>query len=208
MLDPIFGEDLANTQYGFAPGLNVAVLAQIERHNPIIASAIRGNGHSAMAMIPRRRFDFELSGDDALPIDDEAEIITEAEAREMLEPWIRPDVREFRLLHDLVGPFWHLESPPPVRRSDWVMERAESYFTDQPDFHRLGVAPAGIRYRVWALANRILKEELARLGCGYVSVPAHCKGERGLLRPSYGRDATHGTQQFGEEMIQALEQAA
>jgi hypothetical protein len=204
VLDPAFGDN----RESFSDTLKAAILDQIERHQPIIASVIRGNGHAAMSMVARRRFDFELSGDDALPLDDQAEIVSEAEVRDMLLPWLKHDLRELRELRELVGPFWHLESPPPVRRSDWIIERAERYFTDDPDFHRFGVAEAGVRYRVWRLANRIIKQELDSMGCGYVRVPSNVCGEAGLLRPSYGRDATHGGQQFGEEMIQALEQAA
>jgi len=204
VLDPVFGD----CRERFTDALKNAILDQISRHNPIIASAIRGNGHAAMSLIQRRRIDFTIDGGGSIPMDDQAEIITEDEARDALFPWLAADLRELGALRELVGPYWHLESPPPVRRTDWVIENAERFFRDDPDFSRLGVSHAGFRYRIWLLANKIIKERLNELGCGYISVPAHVRGEAGLLRPSHGRDATHGNQQFGEAMIQALEQVA
>jgi len=203
LFDEVFGGEMQGDD--FSPGVKSAILDQIHRHEPIVASAIGGNAHAAMTVIPYRRIDFVLSGDEALPLDDEAEILTEEEMRQDLENALQPDLNRFRLLHRLIGPFWHLESPPPVRRCDWVKEHAESFFTDKPEFHTLGVAQPGVRYRAWRLANRIITAELSRLGCGYVPVPKDICGEAGLLRPSYGRDATHGNHHFGEAMIQALE---
>lgn len=206
LLDDAFGGEMEGDD--FSVGVKAAILDQVQRHNPIIASAIGGNAHAAMTMIPYRRIDFALSGDDALPMDEAAEILTEEEMRRDLELALRHDIDRLRLLHRLIGPYLHLESPPPVRRSDWVMEKAERFFTDKPEFHALGVAEPGIRYRAWRLANRIIKAELDALGCGYVSVPRHVCGDAGLLRPSFGRDATHGNYHFGEAMIQALEAVA
>lgn len=205
LLDPAFGGEFENGR--FSPGLSAAIIDQIQRHDPIIASSIGGNAHAAFAMIPRIRFDFETEGGETLPLDDQAFIRSEADVRTLLAEHLDPEIRRLHLLRDLVGPFWQIESPPPVRRADWIIARAERYFTDQPDFHRLGVAGAGVRYRTWLLAGRIIREECARLGCGYVEVPRTTRGEAGLLRPSMARDATHGNALFGEEMLQALERA-
>lgn len=206
LFDSAFGEEMDGDD--FSDGVKTAIRSHIERHEPVIASAIGGNAHAAMTMIPRRRIDFVLAGDDAVPLDPEAELISEAEMRALLTHAMTFDLTRLRLLRALVGPFWHLESPPPVRRKDWIVEHAEAFFVDQPDFHRLGVAEPGIRYRAWRLAGRILREELDRLGCFYVPVPSRVCGEAGLLRPSHARDATHGTHNFGEAMLQELEARA
>lgn len=206
LLDEALGGEMEGDD--FSAGVKAAIRAHIDRHDPVIASAIGGNAHAALTMIPRRRIDFILSDDDALPIDPDAELLSEAEMRAQLTDVLTFDLTRLRLLRALVGPFWHLESPPPVRRKDWIVEHAEPFFLDQPDFHTLGVAEPGIRYRAWRLANRILREELDRLGCGYVPVPARVCGEAGLLRPSHARDATHGTHNFGEAMLQELEARA
>ena len=206
LLDPAFGGEMEGN--AFSPGIRTAIRDQIDRHAPLVASAIGGNIHAALTMIPHERIDFVLSGDDALPIDEAALLLTEAEMAARLTTALQPDLLRLRLLRGLAGPFWHLESPPPVRNADWIRDKAERYWTEQPEFHTLGIAGAGIRYRAWRLANRIIRAELDRLGCAYVPTPAHVCGTTGLLRPSHGRDATHGNHHFGEAMIQALEQAA
>lgn len=206
LLDPKFGSEMADGR--FSPGLSAAILDQVRRHDPIIASAIGGNAHAAFAMIPRIRFDFETEGGDTLPIDEHAIIRSEADVRGALAEHLNPEIIRLRLLRELAGPFWQIESPPPIRRADWIVAHAEPYFTAQPDFHRLGIAGAGVRYRTWLLASRIISEECARLGCHYVEVPHETRGEAGLLRPSMARDATHGNIHFGEAMLRALEWAA
>jgi hypothetical protein len=206
--DPMFGGEMAEGGKQFSPGVRAAILDQIERHNPIVASAIGGNAHSALALVPYRPFDFILSGEDALPIDHSVELRSEADVRAELTSIMARQLLQMRLLADLSGPFFHLESPPPVRSSAWVRDHAERFFTDQPAFAELGVAPAGVRYRTWRLACRIVREECERLGCHYVPVPKIMCGEAGLLRPSQARDATHAGPHFGEEMLRELERAA
>jgi hypothetical protein len=203
--DPAFGGEMEGGH--FSPGIVRAIKDQLERHAPIVASAIGGNTHAALTLIPYRRIDFHLSGDDALPLDPEAELLSEDQMRGQLTEALQRELLQLRLLRDIAGPFWHLESPPPVRRKDWVQAKAEAYFTEKPEFHTLGVAEAGIRYRSWRLAYRIVREQVEKLGCYYVPVPNELCGEAGLLRPSMGHDATHGNQVFGEAMIRALERA-
>lgn len=206
LLDPAFAPEMEGE--GFGPTLKAAILDQVARHDPIIASAIGGNAHAAFSMIPRERFDFVIDGGETLPLDEGAEIRTEAEMRERLAPWLELEIHRLRLLRALTGPFWHLESPPPVRSTEWIMAHAEPYFTEQADYHSLGIAAAGVRYRCWLLASRMIRELCDELGCGYVEVPRHLRGEAGLLRPSLASDATHAREPFGEAMLQALEAAA
>jgi len=206
LLDPAFAPELDGDRFG--PALSAAIREQIERHDPIVASAIGGNAHAAFAMIPRERIDFAIDGGHALPLDEDAEIVSEAEMRERLTPWLELEMHRMRLFRELVGPFWQIESPPPVRSAEWIAAHAEAYFTDQPDYHRLGIAPAGFRYRCWLLAGRMIRELCDEMGCSYVEVPRELRGEAGLLRPSLARDATHAREPFGEAMLRALEAAA
>lgn len=206
LLDPAFAPELDGEDFG--PRLKSAIRDQIDRHDPIVASAIGGNAHAAFAMIPRERFDFEIEGGEALPIDEAATLLAEADVRERLSSWLALEVHRLRLFRAVAGPFWHIESPPPVRSTEWIQAHAERYFTDQPDYHRLGIAPAGVRYRTWLLASRMIRELCDAMDCGYVPVPSQLRGEAGLLRPSLARDATHANQSFGEAMLQALEATA
>lgn len=206
LLDPAFAPELEGDD--FSSVMKAGILDQVERHDPIIASAIGGNAHAAYSLVAHERFDFEIEGGETIPIDEGAEIRSEADVRAALGEILALEIHRLRLYRKLVGPFWQIESPPPVRRTDWVLAHAEPYFTSQPDFETKGIAEAGVRYRCWLLSNRMIREECERLGCSYVPVPAHVRGEAGLLRPSHARDATHGNGHFGEAMLQALEAAA
>ncbi len=69
MLDPVFGGPTSEDGTRFSTGLTAAILEQIERHDPVIASVIRGNGHAALSLIHRHRFDFELTDEyEPLPL--------------------------------------------------------------------------------------------------------------------------------------------
>lgn len=218
MLDPAFGQELATRRVedGFSDLLAAAIRDQINRHDPLVASAIGGAAHATIGLLqPGLRLDFVLSdgadvADDVerLPIDRDAELITEGEARDRLLEAMQDELGRLRCLRALVGPFHHLQPPPPVRSEAWVFDRAECFFRDQPRFSLAAIAPAGVRYRLWLLASRILAAECARLDCGFVVVPRRLRGAAGLLRPSHGRDATHGNTHFGEAILQELDRLA
>jgi len=191
----------------FSPALKAAIRKEASTGNSILACALGGSAHALLTIFATERIDFVLSGDDALPIDLEATLITETEMAQRLNTVLRADLHKLRLLHGLIGPYWHMESPPPVRRSDWMEERVAAFRSANPTM-TASVAEPGIRYRTWRLANRIIKTELDRMGCGYVSVPPGVCGEAGMLRPSHGGDAFHGNNHFGEAMLQELERLA
>ena len=206
LLDPTMAPEMDGDD--FSPALKSAITDQIARHDPIITSAIGGNAHAAFSMIPHERIDFEIDGGEILPLDPKAKILSEADIRKALSDHLELEFSRLRLFRSLAGPFWHLESPPPVRSTEWILQHAEEYFSRQPEFRSLGIAPAGVRYRTWLLASRMAREECERLGCAYVAVPGHLRGEAGLLRPSQARDATHGNASFGEAMLRELERVA
>lgn len=218
LLDPAFGGELAGErpEEGFSEGVRTAILDQIARRRPFVASAIGGHAHVVTSLLqPGRRFDFVLSaGPDTpealeqLPPDPQAEIIGEADARRMLAGALVFELTRLRILRDLVGPFVHLQPPPPVRRTDWLFAHAESFFRDDPAFSQEAIAPAGVRYRMWRLAMRIVGEECARLGCRVIPIPREACGAAGMLRPSLAGDATHGNPHFGELMLRELDRLA
>ena len=195
--------DYANARFG--PRLVAAIEDQLARHQPRVASVIGGNAHNVLALMRHPRpFDFLLSEEEGPALDVGAEIIPEALVRAALEDRLRPDFARLRLLRDVVGPFVHVESPPPVRDEDFILERAESWFREHAQ-GEMAVAGVGVRWRMWRLLSRMMREAVERVGGRYMPVPEPVRDAEGFLRLDHAADPTHGNAAFGAAVIAALD---
>lgn len=183
-----------------------AINDQITRHDPLLVSVTGGNAHNVLGLIRHRRpFDFRLSDEPSPPLDSMAELLVEGLVSATLSRMMARDMTRLRALRALIGPFVHLESPPPVRDDRFIAAAADRYFRDA-DIARLGVAPAGLRFRLWRLASRLFRAEVEALGCRFVAVPDAAKDEEGFLLSGLAADATHGNARYGDILIEALRQ--
>ena len=194
-----------HSQARFGPGLVAAIEDQLARHQPRVASVIGGNAHNMLALMRHPRpFDFLLSGEEGPPPDAGAEIIPEALVRAALEERLQPDFARLRLLRDVAGPFIHVESPPPVRDEGFILERAESWFRDRAT-GEMAVAGVGVRWRMWRLLSRLMREAVEGLGGRFMPVPESVRDQDGFLRLDHAADPTHGNAAFGAAVIAALD---
>jgi len=189
----------------FGPKLRLAVEEQIARHAPRVASAIGGNVHNMLALMRHPRpFDFLLSGEEGPPRDAEAELIPEALVRAALLQRLQPDFARLRALHAVAGPFVHIESPPPVRDQAYIAERAEAWFRERaPD--GIAVADPGLRWRMWRLSSRLMRDAVEALGGRFMPVPEEVQDEDGFLLADYAADPTHGNAAYGTALVRKLE---
>ena len=165
---------------------------------------IGGNAHNALSLLRHARpFDFRLTGDDTLPLDPGAELIPEALVRATLEDRLQRDFLRLALLRRLAGPYIHVESPPPLRESDYIAAHADAYF--QREDGGVDVAGPGLRYRIWRLSVQIIRATVEALGCRTLAVPGEARDDAGFLKLDFAGDATHGNARYGELLIRALE---
>jgi len=190
----------------FTSALEAAIRDQIERHAPLVASASGGNVHNGFALIRHPRpYDFLLSGEEGPPLDPEAEPVTEALVRGALEAGLARDRVRLREIRRIAGgEVIQLESPPPVADGGYIAAQADAYFRER-GIADLGVAPAGLRYRIWRLHSRIVAGYCAELGLRFLPVPRETQDGQGFLRPEFAGDATHGNEAYGEAVIRNLE---
>lgn len=189
----------------FTAALEEAIRDQIARNAPLIASASGGNVHNGFALIRHPRpYDFRLSGEEGPPLDPEAEPLPEAQVRAALEAGLSRDRLRLREIRRIAGDVVQLESPPPVADGGWIAAQADAYFKDR-GLADLGVAPAGLRYRIWRLHSRIVADYCAGLGIAFLPVPPETRDAQGFLRMDYAGDATHGNEAYGEAVIRQLE---
>ena len=189
----------------FAPALVAAVRDQIARHDPLIASASGGNVHNGFALIRHPRpFDFLLSTEDGPALEPDAEPLSEALVRAALEEGMARDRIRLREIRRTAGDVVQLESPPPLADSAYIAAQADAYFKDR-GIGDLGVAPAGLRYKIWRLHSRIVADYCVELGVRFLPVPRETQDDNGFLLPHLAGDATHGNAAYGEAVIRALE---
>jgi hypothetical protein len=197
-------DDPAAARFG-AP-LRAELEQEIALYAPRIGSMIGGNAHNALALVRHPRgYDFRLPHDEqGPPTEDGAESIPFALVRATLARHVKTDLLRLRLLHEVAGPFVHIESPPPLRDEALIRERADAFFKDAA-IDTLGVAPAGLRWRMWRLNSLLFREAAEAIGCRFLPVPAEARDAEGFLRPELAADATHGNADYGHLIITALE---
>ena len=205
--EPAYAPELAGDgdEARLASPLAGAIRDQIERHDPLVVSVTGGNVHNALGLIRHRRpFDFRLSHEPSPPLDPVAELLVEGLVSATLARMMAGDMARLSALRASVGPFVHVESPPPVRDDRFIAAAADLHFRDA-GIARLGVAPAGLRFRLWRLASRLVRAEVERLGCRFLAVPDEARDEDGFLPPDLAADATHGNARYGNILIEALQ---
>lgn len=202
-LEPQYAPEIVGD--AFTPVLEATIRDQIARHAPLVASAMGGNFHNALALIRHARpYDFLLSGEEGPPFTEGAEPIPEGLVSAALAAGLERDFARLRLLRAIAGPLVHLESPPPVRDDAWIAAHAERYFGER-GLVTNGVAPAALRWRMWRLNARLFRAEVEAMGGRFLPVPAKVLDRDGYLRPEFAGDATHGNAAYGEAALEALE---
>lgn len=191
----------------FGPKLRAAIEDQIARHDPVVASVAGGNVHNVLALLRHPRpFDFLLPEEHGPPFDPGAELVPSALVRAALQERLVPDFARLRALREIAGPFVQIESPPPVRDEAYIAERAETAFRDRAP-GEIAAAGPGVRWRMWRLSARLLREAAEALDCSYLPAPKAAQDEDGFLRLDFAADPTHGNEAYGALLIRAIEEA-
>jgi hypothetical protein len=192
----------------FGPALREAIEDQIGRHAPRVASVMGGNVHNILALVRHPRpFDFHLSGEDGPAPDEGAELIPEGLVRSTLKTRLAADFARLRALQGVAGSFLHFESPPPVRDESFISTHAEATFRSRAGGTAIVAAGPGLRWRMWRLSSRLLREAVEDLGCRYLSAPDAARDADGFLRLDFAADPTHGNRVYGETLIRAIQDA-
>lgn len=175
-----------------------------------VALVVQGNMHSILGMLEQTPpIDFVYSGRPGLPIDRDAILVPE----KMVKNWMRNNLLELRSilahLRHIDLPVFVLGSPPPLRRNDLVLEKADKYFrrTSGEETPLKPSAPS-MRMKCWLLQDEVYREIAKEWGVGFIPVPEEAVEDGGFLdEGASGRDATHGNRWFGSLRLSQLTHA-
>lgn len=101
----------------------------------------------------------------------------------------------------------HLFTPPPKEDNNFIMESTKRY--QQRSIADRGVGHPSLRLKLWQLEMEVLGAVCAKWGVSTVPTPNAACTREGFLKPEYyAKDATHGNEDYGELVLQQLEQVA
>jgi hypothetical protein len=179
--------------------------ASSELDSPRFISCVGGNTHNALSLLRfARPFDFVLSDQPELPLDDSAEIVPEGAIAETIAMKARGSTNLLKCLAlELDVRIVHVESPPPIGDDRYCIAALDTMF--RKEIGDRGIAPPMLRYKMWRLHSRIFKDVCNESGLQFLPAPAGAMDENGfLVRECYG-SATHANSRYGELVIQQLE---
>lgn len=191
--------------------LNPRIAGKLEellrQHAPDwIASFVLGNEHSVFGLVNHPRpFDFALPSRPDLTVAPDAEVVPYDMMRAMLGDWVKrfmvPILSGLRKVSGL--PVKHFCSPPPIESAAHI---AAYPGIAAAKVRELGVAPAGLRLKLWLLYAGILAEACAEAGgVQFIAAPTAAANVRGFLdQPFWSKTPTHGNERYGRLVLAEL----
>lgn len=169
-------------------------------------SCVGGNRHNVVGLMKHSRpFDFVLPRMPGLPLHENFELVPAVLIESLIRTLIEKEVAILSALRQLDPDLIHIESPPPVKDSDFVMANAGVYF-DERGIGASGVNPPWIRYKLWRLYSEIIKQVCEGLGIRFHENPREVVDANGFLVPRAIQDATHANAWYAERVIFSLKQ--
>lgn len=191
---------IAPDKSGFHPEI-----AQRLAEGPVF-SAVGGTVHNIIGLVRHPEpFDFVLPEQPDLPMDPAATVLPVA----AVIAAIMARQQEYLDIIGLVrrtarGRVYHLEPPPPLRDSGKILADVPWMFFENLTSE---VSPAPLRYKLWRLATRVVRDYCELHDVGFVAFPHEAADTSGYLRPEYYGDAMHVNRAYGAlvlEQIRAL----
>jgi hypothetical protein len=154
--------------------------------------------------------DVNLSEYPELPCDPTAQLVPEAALKVTLAAGF---ARLERLIEAIKqsGGFPLVCGTPPPKEDEVLIRRAL-----MPEFKGLldemevnadtvALASPQLRFKMWALTQRMLRELAHKHGAGFFPVPVALQTERGFLRPEFcAPDVIHANERYGEVFLSSL----
>lgn len=189
------------------PRFTPALEQRLRQHDGPLFSLIGGAVHGVVGMLVHpRRFDFVLPWEPDLPLDPAAEVLPALAVRAILESLMTEYLAlmtELRLL--CRGPMFHLEAPPPY--ADAQRMHADIPWALYPGMCQ-EISPASMRYKLWRLHSRIVRDWCDAAGVTFVACPSPAIDAGGFLREPYYGDGAHANEAYGELVLGQMRQLA
>lgn len=166
--------------------------------------SIQGSQYNIFGLVKHQQpFDFYLSDEPGLPIDEDAELLPLS----LVTAVFKRDLRAtFNILNTIKKisriKTYFLESPPPVPSEDHIRKHPSSF---REKINNNGVSSAVFRYKLWRLQAKLVWEHCVNLDLDYIPTPKDAQDEQGFLRePYWNIDPTHGNTAYGALVVSQI----
>jgi hypothetical protein len=181
-----------------------------------------GHQHlSRYLLAPDDRFDFVLSSEPDLSLDEAATIVPEALVRASFMPMLRGLPHLLRLLQAAGAACVVYGTPPPSGDDPWIVDylvNNPSWFRFQkgrPWLHRfkrdgpidpaaIRLTPRVLRYKLWVVVQDLMREIAAESAVPFLACPRAAQTADGFLRDEYRYDITHANTTYGALVMEDL----
>jgi hypothetical protein len=174
-----------------------------------------GNQHLSRYLLELDdRFDFVLSSEPALSLDETATIVPEALVRASFLPTLRGLPQLLRLLRSVGAQPVVCGTPPPSGDDRWILD----YLVSNPRWFRFQkgrpwlrqfskdgpIDPGAIRltsrvlrYKLWVVVQDLMREIAVATAVPFLACPQAAQTADGFLRDDYRCDITHANKAYG-----------
>ena len=179
--------------------------AGLARHD-LLVTMLRGNQFNKMGLIQHpRAFDVMMRDIGSADVRPGAELIPLSTMREFFRDTLRGGYGK-DLLRFMHGNCRVVCVAPPAPKEDagHILKGAETYFREH-GIADVGVTPAPLRLKLWALQQEALAKFCAEHGMVFMTNPPGTRDEAGYLkREYYAPDATHANADYAVLLLEQL----
>ena|GEM_PF-573613 len=175
----------------------------------IVVSLIGGNVHNILGIIDHATpFDFCVSAEPDLSLEEDREILAEASIFDALERRSKPHLAVLdevvRLSRRSKLPVIQVGSPPVLKDSKYIADNLPAAL--RPDDGTMTVTPAIIRYKLRLVASRVYREHCSKLGISYIDPPSVSLQDQKFLKQEFCKrnDAIHANSEYAFEVLKLI----
>lgn len=181
------------------------IAARIADYWGPVFSMLGGSTHAVLGLLVHaRRYDFVLPDQPDLSLDPEAELVPALAMRRIMASRMAEYLALMEQVHaHSRGNMVHIEPPPPSADVErLVFDIHWSMSTDA----QYEVSPLVLRYKLWRLESRILRDWCAERNVAFIQCPQACLDEQGCLADDYYGDGAHANAAYGWQVLQQMRQ--
>lgn len=175
-----------------------------ENKENYIVTAIGGNEHNIIGIVNHpQMFDFILSSNPDMEINDKAKIIPEKLVESIFNKRLGSKFKEILSLRDAFSIPIIVLQPPPVKSNEQVL-KSGGIFAERIKLH--GVSPITLRKKLWILQSELVRKFCEEQELIFLPIPTESIGDDGCMveQASKDDDPTHANQWYGKKVLENI----
>jgi len=206
------GASIAMDSQGYRLNLPTEeLLSETPSNNAVVISTCGGNAHNFISLIETGPpFDFLFPEDNSLPApcNSSAAMIPFELIKTTLYNSLK--IGDFTLLEatkrNTPSIKFHLESPPPPKSNELILERLDPFFLSQ--YPKVKITTPSVRLKMYKLHSLLYKVKCISMGIEFIPTPLSSMDKDGFLKTEFISEtsSTHANKAYGQLVIDQLKE--